>query len=212
MIKIAFPRIAQRLFPSVLWRGDPILPRVALTFDDGPDPVNTPRLLDVLAKFGVKASFFLQGRNVEHYPEVAAQIAAGAHTIGNHTYNHTRLILKSRRLIYQEIKHAEKAITRATGSSPRFFRPPYGQMDWRALKIASEMGYQVVIWSALPWDWKAKTPQEIVAVTLSCLFNGAIIVLHDRTPKLLAALELIIEIGKQRGFSFVSLEQMICSQ
>lgn len=210
MNKTVLSRILQRFSPSVLWRGDRLLPRVALTFDDGPDPVNTPRLLDVLAKFSVKASFFLQGSKVEGYPKIAAQIAAEAHTVGNHTYSHARLILKSRRLIYQEIKNAEKAITKVTGSVPKFFRPPYGQMDWWGFKTVSEMGYQVVMWSALPGDWKAKNSRKIVKATLSCLSNGAIIVLHDRTPGLPAAIEAIIEVGRQRGFSFVSLEQMGC--
>lgn len=125
----------------------------ALTFDDGPSPYTTPRLLDLLASYGIPATFFMVGRNAEHHPELVRRIEAEGHEVANHSYSHPNL----RKLSYER-KRAEiastDAILRNIGVTPRFMRPPYGAYDEATENIARDLGLSIVLWSVDSKDWK----------------------------------------------------------
>ncbi len=113
---------------------------VALTFDDGPDPVHTPRILDALAASGVRAAFFMVGRQVEAVPAVARAVASAGHDLGNHTYSHRHLWLLSPAASVAEVDRGAWAVAEATGLAPRYFRPPWGAFNWAAYVRAGQLG------------------------------------------------------------------------
>ncbi len=191
---------------------------IALTFDDGPAPPTTEAILDLLRERQVKATFFLCGKNVERYPEVARRIHAEGHTIGNHTYSHPFLYFRSRRFMAEEIDRTQQAIETATGARPRFFRPPYG-VRWPGLGgVLRARQMRLVNWSDTGYDWKLQTEQIIRAAT-EHLRAGAILLLHDglETPRprpvdqsrTLRALPAILEHAQRAGLRFRTLDELL---
>ena len=152
---------------------------VALTFDDGPNPRNTPPLLDLLERKGIVATFFLIGRHVRRHPELARDIHARGHEIANHTDQHMPLPLLPRRFVDQQIRRAERAIVEATGSRPRFLRPPMGWFSARVLDQIGEAGYVPVIGSVHPRDSRQPRVETIVERVRPRIDDGAIVILHD---------------------------------
>lgn len=153
--------------------------KVALTFDDGPDPVYTPLLLDVLQKERAPATFFLIGRSVKQHPQVAQRIAAEGHALGNHTYSHRRLTSLSSKGVEEEISKTHRIIEYYTGVTPLFFRPPYGAYDRRVKARVSEMGYVMVLWDATAADYRGLSSDAIYHQVLSTLKPVSVILLHD---------------------------------
>ncbi len=205
-------------FRPVLHRGPGDGKRLALTFDDGPASPFTEQILDILRERNVPATFFLCGRNVERYPEIARRIVQEGHTLGNHTYAHPFLYFKSRRRIAQEIDRTQRAIAEATGIQPRVFRPPYGGRWFGLMPVLAERGLRLVMWSATGYDWKLGTV-AIVRSTLREIDSGRVLLLHDGRNVLPAqeidrsatvkALPEIIDRARQAGFTFVPLPDFI---
>jgi peptidoglycan/xylan/chitin deacetylase (PgdA/CDA1 family) len=202
----------------VYWHGDSTQNKIALTFDDGPQDIYTPQILDILKKYGVKATFFLIGKNVEAFPDVAKRIAQEGHCIGNHTYSHPDLVLKTKEHIRLELKNAQDAIYKATGIKPYLFRPPYGADNhWVALEVEN-LGYVIIKWSTsglngrndLQFD---KLAQEVITNTR----NGSIILLHDGNrlshkidrSQIVKALPIIIETLQGQGYHFVTIPELL---
>lgn len=151
-------------------------PAVALTFDDGPDPEATPVLLDLLARHGARATFFLVGRRAARHPELVARIAAEGHAIGNHSWNHPALP----QLTAAEIASQLRRTAAATGDPrPRLMRPPYGDQSLASHLIARRLGYTVVGWSLVAADWLDHDGEVLAARMLDGLHPGAIVLLHD---------------------------------
>jgi peptidoglycan/xylan/chitin deacetylase (PgdA/CDA1 family) len=206
-------------FPvPVIVRGDRQAGRIALTFDDGPAPPYTDQILDLLRERQVKATFFLCGRNVEKYPELARRICQQGHTLGNHTYSHPFLYFRRRHFMAKEIDRTQQAIEKATGARPQFFRPPYG-VRWPGLhRVLRERGMRLVNWSDTGYDWKFDT-ERIAREALRHLGSGSIILLHDgletRPPRpvdqtrTVRALPAIIDQARQAGLSFVTLDELL---
>jgi len=208
--------------PSCTWlapshhRGVRTRRAIALTFDDGPGE-STPMLLDLLAKHDVRATFFQCGVNVRRLPEVARQVAADGHCIGNHTVSHRRLSLRSAEFIYSEMAEAQTIIADVTGCEPRYFRPPYG-VRWFGLRSAQRrLRLTSVLWSTIGKDWK--WPTEAVASRLVAgAANGAIFCLHDgRTlqerPNIdntLEAVARVIPMLRDQGFHFETVNEILC--
>ncbi|WP_422447056.1 glycerol-3-phosphate acyltransferase [Thermoanaerobacterium sp. DL9XJH110] len=192
---------------------------VALTFDDGPDPVYTPEILDILKEKNVPATFFLIGKNVEAYPDIARRIVREGHSIGNHTYTHKSLIPLSARATYEEIKKAEKAIEDATGIRPTLFRPPRGLYSSYATKMLRDERYTIVLWDVSAMDWAELPPKNIVANVTGRVKPGSIILLHDsgdivtfkggNRSSTVKALPEIIDNLRAGGYEFVTVDQMI---
>jgi peptidoglycan/xylan/chitin deacetylase (PgdA/CDA1 family) len=192
---------------------------IALTFDDGPNPAVTPSLLKLLGGHNTKATFFLIGAHIEKAPELATEIAAQGHTVGNHTYTHPSLVLHSASYISDEISRCDDAIESATGKRPRWMRPPFGFRSPLLGGIVRQRGGAgVVMWSALARDWNPQ-PAEPVIRRLRRVRGGDIVLLHDgdhRIPEgdrshTVAALEYWLPRWKDAGLRFVTLDE-ICKQ
>jgi peptidoglycan/xylan/chitin deacetylase (PgdA/CDA1 family) len=179
---------------------------LALTFDDGPNTAWTPRLLELLARRDVRATFFLVGSRAQANPGLVRQIASAGHAIGNHSWSHLNLALASASTIEDQLSRANQAIAEITGSSPRFFRPPYGARRPATLRIARRLGLTPVLWNAMTSDWKNPSADAIALRLQSKIDHlyrqgfAANIVLHDgshsspaadRAPSVAAAAQLI---------------------
>lgn len=182
--------------------------KVALTFDDGPDPVYTPLMLDVLEKERAPATFFLIGRRVKQHPQIAQRIVLEGHAIGNHTYTHRKLTSLSSQGILREITQAHQTIEYYTGVTPLLFRPPYGAYDRRVKAQVSEMGYVVVMWDATAADYLGLSSDAIYHQVLSALKPASVILLHDgggnRRASVEAMKKLIPEL-RARGYQIVPI-------
>lgn len=201
--------------PSV-HRGVTTRPAIALTFDDGPSE-STPRLLEILERNNVRATFFQCGANVRRLPEVSREVVVAGHEIGNHTDTHTGLYLKSPDFIYRELRVAGESIEEATGVRPRFFRAPYGAR-WFGLREAQRrLGLLGVMWTTLALDWK--WPAARVSPRLeNGARNGAIFCLHDGRrleprPDIGVTLDAMREVLpklKDQGFHFEKVAEILC--
>jgi len=154
-------------------------PRVALTFDDGPHPAYTPALLDALAELDVKATFFLVGAEVDAHPEIARRIAAEGHEIGNHTYEHRYLPLRSTRSVEAELSATDRAIRAATGVTPTLARPPWGGRSPWTVRAFTRLAKRIILWDVNSFDWKGAPADEVAARVLERVRPGSIVLLHD---------------------------------
>src|SRR5437660_12533665 len=136
--------------------------QLALTFDDGPNPAITPKLLDLLDRHNAKATFFLIGRYVRECPELVKETVARGHLVGNHTETHPNLFRLSRREIRIELRLCHDAISNALGSPPKWFRPPFGFRNPWVVPSARELGYRTVMWTLLPGDWKERPLERLI--------------------------------------------------
>jgi peptidoglycan/xylan/chitin deacetylase (PgdA/CDA1 family) len=152
-------------------------PLVALTFDDGPDPAYTPRLLEVLAAHGARATFFVVGAHASQHPELVARAARAGHAIANHTWDHPGLPLVSLGEQRRQINACAAAIA---PHGVRLFRPPYGAQKRLTYWNIRTLGYEVVTWSLMIGDWEYKTSDELARTLIGGLKPGAIVLLHDR--------------------------------
>jgi peptidoglycan/xylan/chitin deacetylase (PgdA/CDA1 family) len=188
--------------------------RVALTFDDGPDPEATPAVLDALDACGLKATFFLVGEQVMDHRALAREVADRGHEIGLHGFEHVRHSETPDYKVRDDLPRALGALEIATGRRPRFFRPPYGASSEASLEAARELGPELVYWSVWAMDWEQVAPEEIAKRVTADLNAGAILLLHDsprytdQRPSALPtaeALPLIAAAADQRGLRLTPL-------
>jgi len=190
---------------------------VALTFDDGPVRPYTKEILDILERYQVKASFFCIADNVVNQPELAREVLAAGHTLGNHTQTHKSLMFASKKQVYQEISTAQQSIEQATGKVPRFFRCPKGYKSPIVASVIRRLGLRLVGYGYPIFDVENPPEQELIERVLSRVKGGDIIVMHDGFPaykpghrdSLVSALPKIIEGIQARGLSLVSLDQAL---
>lgn len=209
-VVLGVTRLSLRVFVDALVRGPRGARGVVLTFDDGPDPVWTPKVLDALDGAGAKATFFLIGRKVEKYPEVARAIAQRGHTIGLHSYRHDRLMSFRRAGTWRrDLADGLRAIEAATGLSTRLFRPPIGHTNPSIAGVLRELGLITVGWSVSGRDGVSGEPQAIAARIDGGLADGAIVLLHDaaeredREPAGVLALPSILASIRKKGLEIV---------
>lgn len=190
---------------------------LALTYDDGPNDPHTLRLLDVLARHQVKATFFLIGRYVAQRPDIVRRIKDGGHAIGNHTYTHPLLIFASSAQLRRELDDTDKAIAGAIGSHDGLFRPPYGGRRPGTFAAVRARGMVPVMWTVTCYDWKARTPDAVEQRAVSGICGGDVILLHDgshvrmgadRMPTVEAS-ERLIRRCQAEGYEFVSVPEMM---
>lgn len=207
-------RSAQVLAPSV-WRGNRQRRAVALTFDDGPS-AGTAEILDALGEAGARATFFQCGLNAERRPEWARAVSAAGHEIGNHTWSHRRLDFASRAAMREELGRAQTLLTGIHGTSPRWFRAPFG-VRWIGLReVQREFGLMGAMWTCIGRDWKL--PAEAIAErVLAHVQNGAIICLHDGrgvadgadVSETVAAVRRITRELQNREWQMVGLSELV---
>ncbi len=183
---------------------------IALTFDDGPHPQNTPRLLDILAKRNIKATFYVIGRSVDLHPGVLRRTVAEGHEIGNHSQTHRLLSKLGDAQLRQEMQRCQDAIGRAAGVRPRTMRPPYGGLLQRQRELVlNEFGYPTILWSVDPLDWKRPGASVITSRILSGTTNGGIVLAHDLHAQTVDAMSATCDGLLKRGFKFVTVSQLI---
>jgi peptidoglycan/xylan/chitin deacetylase (PgdA/CDA1 family) len=185
--------------------------RIALTFDDGPNPQTTEKLLAIWRQFGNggHGTWFLQGDNTTQFPQLALRVKENGHEIANHTYDHIHLEQASPGEVKHQIDAADKAITAATGiggESIRFVRPPYGTMDHRTARLIDR---PLVIWSADSRDWAMVDKEELLRNVLAGAHDGAIVLMHDWVPNTVLALPVILRELTNRGFKFMSVSELL---
>ncbi len=195
-----------------LIRGDKTRPQVALTFDDGPHPDYTPRLLEVLKQHNVKATFFVVGELAEQHPDlIKAEMAAG-HEVGNHTYHHVNLTRIPNVDVATEIQACGDVLRKITGSEPHFFRPPGGDYDRQVAETAEALGYTMVLWTDDPGDYARPGDAVIEARTLRDVSPGGVILLHDGVQQTIDVLPQIIDLIRAKGLEFVTVDEMAASR
>lgn len=185
--------------------------QVALTFDDGPDPVHTPVLLDALAELGVKATFFVTGRAVDAHPELCARIVSEGHVVGNHTYSHRYLPLARSRSVAHELRATDHAIERATGVVPRLARPPYGGRSPWTVRAFVRAAKRLVLWDVNSFDWKGKPAPELAERVLARARSGSIVLFHEAREGgsvTVDAVRLVVPELLARGFQLVTVDTM----
>lgn len=186
--------------------------KIAITFDDGPHPRNTPEILKILDKHGVKATFFVIGINAKNYPEALSMVIDAGHEIGNHTYSHQVLKSKTKEEIEKEIIETEKEISKNNDFSTTLIRPPCGFYDDSLVGLAENNEYKIVLWSIDTHDWAHASVESIVSTITKNVKGGDIILFHDyisgenNTP---TALQIIIPKLKNMGYEFVTVSELL---
>ncbi len=193
--------------------------KVALTFDDGPSPEWTPRVLDALKSAGVKATFFMVGHHVRKYPDIARRVADEGHAIGNHGYAHSVMLYYTPAEIEEEIKYTEKVIQDATGVTTKYFRPPKAWLRKSIKKKVEDMGYRTVLWSLNSKDWVKFDHRLIVKIISRLVRGGDILLFHDSGNVLtreggdrrqtVAAVPLLARALRDKGFAFVTVDELL---
>lgn len=202
-------------YGMIIKRGTENRKIIALTFDDGPHPVYTEQILDILDEYDVKATFFVLGMLAENYPNIVKRQFEEGHEIGNHTYSHIDTKKASKEELLEEYRKTQDIIYSITRNKPKIFRPPYGSFDKKVLDMIQEDNSIVVLWSANQdsKDWKNPEVEKIVANTISNIENGDIILFHDYVyydkSHTVEALKEIIPELKNRGYEFVTLSQLL---
>ena len=194
--------------------------QLALTYDDGPNDPHTLRLLEILAKHNVRATFFLIGRFAKQRPDIARELTRGGHVIGNHTFSHPNLIFASALQTKMQLQDCTLALTDAVGEHSRLFRPPFGGRRPDTLRIARAMGLEPVMWNVAGRDWKGRPAEYIDRRVRRGVRGGDVILLHDgghaafgadRSQTVIATDRLIARF-KSEGYEFLTVPDMMEKQ
>ncbi len=213
----------QSMAPTAQWYGKtftglaPGSRQLALTYDDGPNDPHTQRLLEVLAKHNVHATFFLIGSYIQQQPQIARELAQAGHVVGNHTFTHPQLIFKSESEIRQELTQCREALQDAIGEPSNLFRPPFGGRRPAVLRVARELSLEPVMWNVTGYDWNAPPAEQIERKVAKQIRGGDVILLHDgghkqmgadRSQTVIATDHLVARF-KTEGYEFVTIAQMM---
>jgi peptidoglycan/xylan/chitin deacetylase (PgdA/CDA1 family) len=209
--------ILQQRYPeTIVLRGAQTENKVALTFDDGPDPRFTPQILDVLKENNVKATFFLMGPRAESYPDLVKRIKDEGHIIGNHTYWHPNLVeVGDMGTLQTEVTKAENKLANLVGYRTKLFRAPYGFLYNELVEKLQNMNYTVVGWSVDSLDWQEAPPETIMYNVVSNVHPGAIILMHDGAEwngdrtNTIKSIRLIIPSLKKQGLGFETVPELL---
>ena len=208
-----------RMYADLVWHGPTDRAEVALTFDDGPEPAHTRRILSILERAGLKATFFVIGRKVEQHPELAAEIVKRGHAIGLHGHSHDRfLALRTPARIIEDLQAAQSAVARATGETPTLFRPPVGITSPRIDEAVRKLGLTMVAWSVRGYDGvKGARPDQVAARIARKVRPGSIVLMHDALereeaePASVLALQRVLDAIQEKGLRVVKLETLLSS-
>lgn len=188
--------------------------KIALTFDDGPHPKYTPKILEILKRYGIKATFFVIGQNVEYYPGIVEQIVADGHEIGNHTYRHKRTKMLNGDIFFDDVQRCDGIISQRCNYKIKLFRPPEGYVDEKVRDVSRELGYSIILWNIDTEDWAHATPAGIEKNVIENISAGDIILMHDYVSgknETIDALERIIPKLLSENYKFVTVSELIGS-
>jgi len=192
-----------------IYRGDPNVRHLALTFDDGPLPIYTTLLLDTLRQLGIRATFFLIGQRARQFPYFARAITDAGHEVANHTHHHVNLTRVSERAVEDELVRAQAAIEEVTGKRPVYFRPPDGDYDNTVLRVAARVGLTTVFWTDDPADYALIGPARLEARLLAAISNGGILLLHQGVEDTVRVLPDVMGILRRRDFAIGTVTALI---
>ncbi|GAB3161142.1 polysaccharide deacetylase family protein [Micromonospora sonneratiae] len=204
----SLPALRIRLFPALSGLGDPA--RVALTFDDGPDPNVTPRFVETLARYRVRATFFLIGSMLAREPTLGGDLTAAGHEVAVHGWTHRNLLFRGPAATYRDLARTRDLVGAVTGRTPRFFRPPYGVLSSASLVAAHRLRLTPVLWTAWGRDWsRTATVDSVLGNLTTGLTGGGTVLLHDSDcasapgswRASLAALPYLLDECARRGWS-----------
>ncbi len=213
----------QSMAPTGQWYGrtftglDRASKQIALTYDDGPNDPHTLRLLEVLARHDVRATFFMIGRYVQQRPDIAREVAKAGHAIGNHSMTHPRLIFQSAARTRMELSDCRAALTDAVGEHSNLFRPPFGGRRPATFRIARELGLDAIMWNVTGYDWNAPPAAQVEERVMKQMRGGDVILLHDGGHRAMGAdrgqtviaTDNLIRRYKDQGFQFVTVPEMM---
>ena len=183
---------------------------LAMTFDDGPNPSLTPKLLDLLKERNIKCTFFLVGNLVKVYPDIVRRIVAEGHELGNHTYTHCSLTSRSDDQIRTELQKSSDAVFEVAQVRPQLIRPPYGAINTRIKNLMfTEFGYSTIMWSVDPQDWRRPGVSVVTSRLVSGAHNGAIMLSHDIHPPTIQAMPAMFDQLIAKGYQFVTVSQLL---
>jgi peptidoglycan-N-acetylglucosamine deacetylase len=195
-------------------RGSKLL---ALTFDDGPNDPHTLRLLEILAKHDVRATFFVIGRYVQQRPDIVRELVKAGHAVGNHTFSHPLLTFKSVARVRNELATCHHVLTEAVGEPSNLFRPPFGGRRPAVLRIARDLRLEPVMWTVTGYDWKAPSAEYIERKVVLKVRGGDVILLHDGghlemgadRSRTVTATDRLISRYKTEGYEFLTIPEMM---
>jgi peptidoglycan/xylan/chitin deacetylase (PgdA/CDA1 family) len=213
----------QSMAPTGQWYGRaftglaPGTKKLALTYDDGPNDPHTLRLLEVLARHEVKATFFLIGRYVQQRPDIVRELVKAGHVIGNHSFTHPLLIFKPATEIRKELENCERALSDAAGPHSNLFRPPFGGRRPAVFRIARQMGLEPVMWNVTGYDWEAPSAEHIERKVTRSVCGGNVVLLHDGghlqmgadRSHTITATDHLIARYKSEGYKFGTIPEMM---
>ncbi len=188
---------------------------VVLTFDDGPDPIYTVKILDLLRLYKVRATFFMVGKFIEKNPDIVKRMEEEGHSIGLHSYSHKSAFLMGKKTFEEDMQKSIRAL-KNLGIEPKFYRPPWGHRKGYAVEIAEKYGLKMVLWDVMAQDWKANiSVDEIKRRLLTRTKDSSVICLHDgrgkndAPEKTFRALESVIPLWLKKGFILKTVEEAI---
>ena len=186
--------------------------KIALTFDDGPHPNQTKRILDILDRYQVRATFFMVGVNIENYPDAAKEVIVRGHEVGNHTYSHAKIGTMSESDVDRELERCEEVLDELFDYEPHLFRPPQGILSDAVEGCSFERDYRLILWSLDTRDWEVKNTDRIVKNVLSNIQGGDIVLMHDyigTNSHTADALEILLPELLARGYEPVTVSELL---
>ena len=212
---LSLANIQNEYHRGILTNGPGTKREIALTFDDAPDVNFTPKILDILKKNGVKATFFVVGWRVEAYPDIVKRIVADGHILGNHTYNHANLPKLKDDAFHEQIIKTDRIIENFTGYIPNIVRPPYGNVTDRQVHWLVTQNKTIVNWNVDSLDWKGLKAEQVTTNVLTHVHAGSIVLQHSGTGAggdlsgTVNALPKIIDELKNEGFKLVTIPELL---
>jgi peptidoglycan-N-acetylglucosamine deacetylase len=206
----------QHKYPdSFFFAGSASKQQVALTFDDGPDLIYTPKILDILKKHQVKATFFLVGENAQRYPQIVRRIIHEGHVVANHSYDHPNFAKVNEVQFHDQIQKTEEILQKLTGYSPKLIRPPYGNINEEQIKWTTSQHFTVINWNVDSLDWRGLTADQVIHNVLDSTSSGSIVLQHSAGGKRgklsgsVQALDVIIDRLKKNGIRMVTVPELL---
>jgi peptidoglycan/xylan/chitin deacetylase (PgdA/CDA1 family) len=211
---LTLAELHQKYRSTFLFNGSPSKRQAALTFDDVPDTEFTPQVLDVLKKYGVKATFFVIGNRAEAHPEIVKRILQEGHVIGNHSYDHPNLPKLSDNAFRDQVLKTESILTGIAGYTPRLFRPPYGNMNESQIQWLASQHFYIINWNVDSLDWEGLNAKQVISNVLGHVGPGSVILQHgagghgEDLSGTIQALPGIIENLQSKNIQLVTIPEL----